>query len=317
MDEIKSVDVVIIGGGPAGCSCALYTSRSSLTTIILDKNPDAGALAITNKIANYPGTPGKLSGEQLLTQMRSQAIDYGAEYLQTQVYGVDLSSDSKIVYTPDGVFSGKTLVLATGAMGRTSFIEGEEQYLGKGVSYCATCDAAFFKGQDVAVYGENQEAVDEALVLTKFASTVHWITKRSPSKNLKGVSSLETLGNIRPWKRGRIQTIHGDESGVTEVAIKQNNLEQRIPVQGIFIYSSGSKPITDFLHGQVQTDDSGGVSVDANMMSSIPGVWAIGDIRNTPYKQAVVACSDGCIAAMSIDKYLNQREAIQVDWVHQ
>ena len=128
--------------------------------------------------------------------MRNQAIEYGARYLQAQVHEVDVSGENKIVYTPEGVFSGKTLVLATGAMGRTSFLDGEEQYLGRGVSYCATCDAAFFKGQDVAVYGENQESIDEALVLSKFASTVHWVAKRSPSKTLKGVSQLEKLENI-------------------------------------------------------------------------------------------------------------------------
>ena len=317
MDEIKTVDVLIIGGGPAGCSCALYTSRSSLETLILDKNPDAGALAITSKIANYPGTPGRLSGEQLLTQMRDQAIEYGSSYLQTQVYGVDLSGERKIVYTPEGVFSGKALVLATGAMGRTSFLDGEEEYLGKGVSYCATCDAAFFKNQDVAVYGENQESIDEALVLTKFAKTVHWVMKRSPSKNLKGASHLEKLDNVRVWKRGKVTTILGDDSGVTEIEIKQNSEQLKIPVQGVFIYSSGSKPITDFLHNQITLNRSGGVSVDAHMMTSMQGVWAIGDIRNTPYKQAVVACADGCIAAMAIDKYLNQRESVQVDWVHQ
>jgi len=317
MDKESCFDVLIIGGGPAGCSCALYTARSSLKTLIIDKNPDAGALAITSKIANYPGTPGRLSGEQLLQQMRNQAIEYGARYLQAQVYGADVSSENKIVYTPEGVFSGKTLVLATGAMGRTSFLDGEEQYLGRGVSYCATCDAAFFKGQDVAVYGENQESIDEALVLSKFASTVHWVAKRSPSKTLKGVSQLEKLENIRIWKRGKIKTIFGDDSGVAGIDIKLNSSELRIPVQGVFIYSSGSKPITDFLHGQVNLDSSGGVSVDAHMMTSVPGIWAIGDIRNTPYKQAVVACSDGCIAAMAIDKYLNQRDAVQVDWVHQ
>ena len=317
MDEIKNVDVLIIGGGPAGCSCALYTARSSLDTLILDKNPDAGALAITSKIANYPGTPGRLSGEHLLTQMRDQAIEYGSSYLQTQVYGVDLSGEQKIVYTPEGVFKGKALVLATGAMGRTSFLDGEEEYLGKGVSYCATCDAAFFKNQNVAVYGENQESIDEALVLTKFATTVHWITKRSPNKSLKGVRQLENLDNVCLWKRGKLTTILGDDSGVTGIEIKQNSEKLKIPVQGVFIYSSGSKPITDFLHNQITLKRSGGVSVDAHMMTSMQGVWAIGDIRNTPYKQAVVACADGCIAAMAIDKYLNQRESVQVDWVHQ
>ena len=140
MTDINNADVVIIGGGPAGCSCALYTARSNLSTIILDKNPAVGALAITHKIANYPGVAGDASGEELLKTMRDQAISYGAEYKQAQVYGISMSDTEKIVYTPEGTFVGKTLVLATGAMGRASTLPGENEFLGRGVSYCATCD---------------------------------------------------------------------------------------------------------------------------------------------------------------------------------
>ena len=186
MAEMEKYDVVIIGGGPAGCSCALYTARSNLSTIILDKNPAVGALAITHKIANYPGVAGDSSGEELLKIMREQSISYGAKYKQAQVYGISMSESEKIVYTPEGTFAGKTLVLATGAMGRASTLPGENDFLGKGVSYCATCDGVFYKHKEVAVYGSNQEAIDEALVLTKFASTVHWITNSKPS-----ISSVE------------------------------------------------------------------------------------------------------------------------------
>ena len=319
MEASIDSDVLIIGGGPAGCSCALYTSRSSLSTVILDKNPSAGALAITHKIANYPGTPARLSGAQLLEQMRSQAVEYGTEYRKTQVYGVSLEGDKKLVYTPDGCFGCRALVLATGAMGRSSLVKGEDTFLGRGVSYCATCDGAFYKQKEVAVYGENQEAIDEAIHLSKFASKIHWITARPPKQNLSGLEHLEGLAQIQHWKRSKIDEVIGDETGVTSVSIKSKTDSQltELPLEGVFIYSSGSKPITDYLHDQLSLTDEGGVEVDANMMTSIPGVWAIGDIRNTPYKQAVVACSDGCIAAMSIDKYLNQRQGILVDWVHQ
>ena len=319
MEASIDSDVLIIGGGPAGCSCALYTSRSSLSTVILDKNPSAGALAITHKIANYPGTPARLSGAQLLEQMRSQAVEYETEYRKTQVYGVSLEGDKKLVYTPDGCFGCRALVLATGAMGRSSLVKGEDTFLGRGVSYCATCDGAFYKQKEVAVYGENQEAIDEAIHLSKFASKIHWITARPPKQNLSGLEHLEGLAQIQHWKRSKIDEVIGDETGVTSVSIKSKTDSQltELPLEGVFIYSSGSKPITDYLHDQLSLTDEGGVEVDANMMTSIPGVWAIGDIRNTPYKQAVVACSDGCIAAMSIDKYLNQRQGILVDWVHQ
>ena len=153
MSDFIDTDVLIIGGGPAGCACALYTARSALNTIILDKNPSVGALAITHKIANYPGVDADTSGADLLKTMRDQAVSYGADYRQAQVYGIDATNDLKVVYTPEGTFRGKTLVLATGAMGRTSTLPGEDTFLGRGVSYCATCDGAFYKNQEVAVYG--------------------------------------------------------------------------------------------------------------------------------------------------------------------
>ena len=318
MTEMEKFDVVIIGGGPAGCSCALYTARSNLSTIILDKNPAVGALAITHKIANYPGVAGDFSGEELLKIMRDQSISYGAKYKQAQVYGIRMTESEKFVYTPEGTFAGKTLVLATGAMGRASTLPGENEYLGKGVSYCATCDGAFYKQKEVAVYGSNQEAIDEALVLTRFASTVHWITKSKPNMNSVEVQILLNANNLKHWKRTRLTSIQGDDQGVNSVTVKSSgdNVEQEILVQGAFVYSTGSLPITDYLQEQIPVNPNGGVRVNNDMMTDIEGVWAIGDIRNTPFKQAVVACSDGCIAAMAIDKYLNQRKDIRVDWIH-
>ena len=318
MSESSIYDVIIIGGGPAGCSCALYTSRSSLKTCILDKNQNVGALAITHKIANYPGFSQEISGADLLKAMREQAISYGSEYVQTQVYGVDLSSDIKTVYTPEGEYRGRTLVLATGAMGRTSTLLGESEFLGRGVSYCATCDAAFYKGEDVGVYGSNQEAVDEALVLTKFASTVHWITNTKPKKSIIGAEKLLTSPNIKHWERTRLLSIHGSTEGVEKIELKLSSESNPVDlkVTGVFVYATGTLPITDFLHGQVSVNSEGGIKVSESMETDTQGVWAIGDIRNTPYKQAIVACSDGCIAAMAIDKFLNQRKDIRVDWVH-
>ena len=318
MSKVIDADVIIVGGGPAGCACALYTARSALKTYILDKNPAVGALAITHKIANYPGVPADTSGADLLRIMREQAISYGAHYHQVQVYGMDLANSERLIYTPDGTYRGKTLVLATGAMGRTATLPGEDDYLGRGVSYCATCDGAFYKNQQVAVYGSNQEAIDEALVLTKFAATVHWIFNSKPNANSTGLLQLQSAANVQAWKRTRVLSIGGDESGVTNIKLQQTNCrdEVNLNVSGIFVYSAGSLPITDYLNGQLSLNDEGGVIVNSDMMTQLNGVWAIGDIRNTPFKQAVVACSDGCIAAMSIDKFLNQRKKVRVDWVH-
>ena len=291
--EIIETDVAIVGGGPAGCTCALYTSRSNLNTVIIDKNPSVGALAITHQIANYPGVPVDISGEKLLTLMREQAVQYGTDYRRAQVFGIDVAEDWKTVYTPEGTFKAKALVLASGAMGRPASFKGEADFLGKGVSYCATCDGAFYKNREVAVVGANKEAIEEAM-------------------------ELMDSSNIKHWSRTRLLEIIGNDMGVNGVVVKNKQEEEPInlDLEGVFVYMSGSKPITDFLGDQIALKEDGGVIVDDFMSTNSDGVWAIGDIRNTPFKQAVVAASDGCIAAMSIDRYLNSRKNIRVDWIH-
>lgn len=316
--EIFEFDVVIIGGGPAGCTCALYTSRADFNTAILDKNPAVGALAITHKIANYPGIVGDISGSALLDMMREQAIAFGTTYHRAQVFGIDVEGELKKVYTPEGTFVGRALVLATGAMGRKPSISGEAEFLGRGVSYCATCDGAFFRDSEVAVVGYNQEAVEEAQVLTKFASTVHWLTVGKPQLENAHVQALLERPNIKHWNSTRVLSIQGNETGVTDVSIKTHGDSQAVslPVEGIFVYKSGSKPIIDFIGGQLALNEKGGVEVNELMATSMDGVWAIGDIRNTPFKQAVVAAGDGCIAAMEIDRFLNNRTGVKPDWDH-
>ena len=316
--ETYEFDVAIVGGGPAGCTCALYTSRADLKTVILDKNPAVGALAITHKIANYPGAPGDISGNDLLDVMRDQAVEFGATYRRAQVFGIDVSGEHKKVYTPEGTFVARARVLATGAMGRKSSLTGESEYLGRGVSYCATCDGAFYREKEVAVYGLNPEAMEEAQFLTKFASTVHWLTNKSPQSDDRHVQALLEKPNVKHWDRTRLMEIQGDQAGVTSIIKKDKANEETsaLPVEGVFVYQSGSRPITDYVGPEIDMDNKGGVMVDETMMTNIEGVWAIGDIRNTPFQQAVVAASDGCIAAMSIDRFVNQRKVIKPDWDH-
>ena len=311
-------DVVIVGGGPAGCACALYTSRADLKTVILDKNPAVGALAITHKIANYPGVPGNVSGEDLLTTMREQAIAFGTHYQRAQVFSLDVNGPKKQVFTPEGTFVSRALVLATGAMGRTASFKGEAEFLGRGVSYCATCDAAFYRDRDVAVVGSNPEAIEEAQVLTKFAATVHWITFKAPPLEDPHSQALLSMANVKHWNRSRLLAIQGDSMGVKGITVKPKDQKTpfEMPVEGVFVYQNGSKPITDFLGDQVQLKADGGVKVDEFMATNLEGIWAIGDIRNTPFKQAVVAAGDGCIAAMAIDRFLNSRKGIRPDWDH-
>jgi thioredoxin reductase (NADPH) len=261
-----------------------------------------------------------MSGEALLDQMRQQAIDYGTDYRRAQVFLVECKGDEKIVYTPEATFKARALVLASGAMGRKPSIKGEEEFLGRGVSYCATCDGAFYRDSEVAVVGSNKEAIEEAEFLTKFASTVHWFTASEPKGEDPAVAHLLANENVRHWTKVPVQSIEveGDASGVTAMQYKNFGDEKAhtLPVEGVFIYVAGSKPITDFLEGQVTFKDDGGVEVDEEMATSLPGVFAIGDIRNTPYKQVVVAAADGCVAAMAIEKYLKGLKKIRVDWIH-
>lgn len=341
--EVVECDVAIIGGGPAGCTAALYTARADLSTVILDKNPASGALAITSHIANYPGVDATITGEDLLTQMRKQAVDYGARYERAQVFMIDTTEDetgdgtyTKTVYTPDYTVRARSLILATGAMGRAGKpFPGEKDFLGSGVSYCATCDGAFYRDAVVAVYGASTEAIEEALFLTKFAKRLHWITSVDISKETEGgiernkiidqdlMEQLLAKDNVEHWERTKFIGVEGDMSGVNGVKVKRLGMkgaakEEVIAVEGAFIYGAagGSKPLTDFCQSKVDLDEGGGVVVDEDMKTSCDGVYAIGDIRNTDYKQVVVAAADGCIAAMSIEKFLNNRKSVKVDWIH-
>jgi len=338
--EVIEVDVAIVGGGPAGCTCALYTSRADLSTVILDKNPASGALAITSHIANYPGVDRTMSGSDLLTQMRDQTIQYGTRYERAQVFMIDVTAEetgdeiyNKCVYTPELTVKARSLVLATGAMGRAGNpLPGEKEYLGQGVSYCATCDGAFYRDAAVAVYGITTEAIEEAMYLTKFASVVYWITSLCISKDTAGglernkvldqdlLEQLFAKDNVVHMERTKLVEVLGDMSGVNGVRIKKPDAEDEeiLEVEGAFIYGAGggSKPITDFCQSKVDLDENGGVIVDENMKTSVDGVYAIGDIRNTDYKQVVVAAADGCIAAMAVEKFLNNRKMVKVDWIH-
>jgi thioredoxin reductase (NADPH) len=180
-------DVVIIGGGPAGATAAIYTSRAGLSTLVIDKGLTAGALGITGKIANYPGVLEEISGAELLERMRNQARSFGAEFISDKVIGTDLLPEVKTVFGNAGNYISHSVIIATGSMGRGTHIKGEEELLGHGVSYCATCDAAFFRNQEVVVAGSSDEAIEEALFLTRFVSRVHFFC---PTPELKAPQHL-------------------------------------------------------------------------------------------------------------------------------
>lgn len=311
----QSYDVVIIGGGPGGASAAIYTARSDLKTLVIDKGLTAGALGVTAKISNYPGIMGPVSGAELVEIMRKQAESFGAKFLTDKVIGVDLHGNPKSVMAGTGSFTAKALILASGAMGRTSQTPGEEELLGRGVSYCATCDGAFFRGKPVAVVGNNDEAAEEALFLTKYTGQVNLIVP-TPNLNLRPGLMEEVTANpaihVRLGTRLREVVGNGKVSGVRIQS--RGGQAEVLPVDGAFIYLQGAKPITDYLLGQLETTPEGCLVVDKEMQTSIPGVFAIGDLLCTHIKQAVIAASDGVIAAMAADKFVHGRDKFQLDW---
>lgn len=311
----KLFDVIIIGGGPAGLSAAQYAARANLSTLILDKSPLAGALAYTDKIENYPGFIEPVSGKELLEIFRNQAIKFGAEYIETQVVAVTLEGDIKEIQAMEQVFNGKTVVIATGSMGRKPSIQGEEKFLGKGVSYCAVCDAAFFRDQTVCVIGDSEEAVKEAEMLTEFAGKVYMI---SPSNELKISADMPPLNHekVSVITGHKVIAIDGDEF-VTDVRIKNidTGTEQDIVMDGVFVYLHGSKPIIDFLDSSVSLSEQECVMTHRTMQTSIPGVFAAGDVTCAEVRQVVVAAGFGCIAALSAEKYIRQRKRMRYDWV--
>jgi thioredoxin reductase (NADPH) len=308
-------DVIIIGGGPAGASAAIYTARANLRTLVIDKGVTAGALGVTSEISNYPGVVGPVSGAELVEIMRGQAESFGAKFLVDKVVGVDLDSDPKMVMAGTGAFHTRALILATGSMGRTTTIPGEEEFLGRGVSYCATCDGAFFKNRTVAVVGNNDEAVEEALFLTKFAGRVHLIVP-TPALNarppLAEAATHNPVIEMRLGTRLREVVGNGKLQGL-RIRPRQGD-EEMLPVDGAFIYLQGAKPITDYLGDRLETTPEGCLAVDREMATSMPGVYAVGDLLCTHVKQAVIAAADGVIAAMAADKFLRGRSELRTDW---
>lgn len=313
--ENQQYDVIIVGGGPAGTTAAIYTSRAGLSTLVIDKGLTAGALGITSRIANYPGITEEISGAELLGRMRTQAKTFGAHYLFDRVIGVDFSGSEKMIFGNTDTYTSKAVILATGSMGRGNRVKGEDDLLGRGVSYCATCDAAFFRGQVVAVAGNSDEAVEEALYLAKFVKTVHFLSP-TPEVNVSHEQAEELIHH--PGVVYHPGTVLREIMGVEKVTGVKVGIrgegEKEIQVSGAFIYLQGGKPVTEFLLGQLPIDGQGYLVVDDEYRTSIEGVYAVGDMVHHQVKQAVVAAAQGAVAGMAVEKYLRNRKSIQPDW---
>lgn len=300
-------DVVIIGAGPAGASAAIYAARAKMKTLVLDKAPGTGALALTNKIANYPGVRGEVTGQQLVDIMRRQAVDFGARFVQANVQGVYLAGETKEVFTPEAVFRGRSVIVATGATERGRKLPGEEQFLGRGVSYCATCDAAFYNQKHVAVLGDNEQALEEALFLTKFASLVHLVIPGKKLLGTEGNDDLPELSNLRYHFQHRPEGIVGGEEIEGVAVTGPDGRSDVIRAAGVFIFLSGGRPSTGFLMGALPLHENGHLVVAPDMSTPVEGVFAAGDVRKGPVKQVVLAAADGALAAIAADRHVNRR----------
>jgi thioredoxin reductase (NADPH) len=313
MSDTENIyDVLIIGGGPAGLSAAQYASRSKLKTLVIDKSRTAGALAYTGHIENYPGLTRPVSGRELLDMFREQAVSFGAEVVAAQVVGVKLDGETKEVFTMEGGYKGKSIIIATGSMGRKASIKGEAEFLGRGVSYCAVCDAAFFKGKVVCVIGNSEEAVKEAGYLTRFAETVYLISP-TPKLKVEDHPALEAQ-NLKVLLGHTVASIEGGDSVEKIRLVDEAKKESELLMAGVFVYIHGSKPIVDFLYGSVPLTEEECIDANRMMETHIPGVFAAGDVRCTEIRQVVTAASDGAIAALSAEKFLHHRSRHKYDW---
>lgn len=299
-------DVIIIGGGPAGISAGMYAARAALKTVLLEKGMPGGQASTTDKIENYPGFPAGIPGPDLMLKMDEQARNFGMEVRFTEVLSVSQTQDGNFaVITFDGDITGKTLIISTGAQSKSLGVPGEEQFRGRGVSYCATCDGAFFQGKTVAVLGGGDSAIQEGIYLTKFAEKVYIIHRRG---ELRATKVLQEKALAHPRIEFLLDTVvtnilGGDKVEAVRVKRVSTGEEKAVAVNGVFVYI-GKEPSTELFRGFIDIDERGYIPTDAKMQTSRRGVFAAGDVRQTPLRQVVTAVADGAIAAVAADEYI-------------
>lgn len=298
-------DTIIIGGGPAGLSAGIYAARSRLNAILIEKLAPGGQMMVADAVENYPGFPGGISGPDLSAAMECQARDLGLEIVSSEVCSVNFSGAEKTVATSDGKLRAPTVIIATGAALRTLGIPGEDRLTGRGVSYCATCDGAFFRDKEIAVIGGGNAAVQDAVFLTRFASKVTIIHRRDALRATK-ILQERALKNPKieiAWNSVAVE-IQGDAK-VQSIVIEdvKNGSRRALPVDGVFVLV-GTDPNTELLRGHIVLDPEGYIVTDEDMRTNVPGVFAAGDCRRKTLRQMVTAAADGAIAAISAERYI-------------
>ncbi len=298
-------DVITIGGGPAGLTAGLYTSRARLNSLLIERGLFGGQITEAELVENFPGFPQGISGFELGQLMHQQAIKYELETLQAEVTGIKLQDEQKVLMTSHGEFLTKAVIIANGSERQKLGVPGEEEFTGKGVSYCATCDAAFFRDLPVAVAGGSDAAITEALHITKFANKVTVIHRRD---QLRAVRILQEKAFAEPKIDFLWDTVVDEIEGEGMVkGLRLHNVKTGqkfdLDVSGVFI-SIGLKPNTDYLKGVVPLDDTGHIITNDRMETEIPGIFAAGDVRYDSARQAITAAGDGATAAIYAQKYI-------------
>lgn len=307
-------DALILGSGPAGYTAAIYLGRAGYKPLVIAGalNP-GGQLINTSQVENFPGFPQGILGPDLMDQMRIQAEHFGAQIEYDDVTSVDFSNETKQVTTDGGDrYLSKTVLICTGSQYRKLGVPGEREYSGRGVSYCATCDGFFFKGKPIIVVGGGDSAMEDADFLTRFSSLIKLIHRRDTFRASKiMVDRVRSREAINLLLNTVVTRIRGDESGVTSVDIRNTDTgsEDTLPTQGVFV-AIGSVPETSFLNNAIDLDHDGYILVDgASTRTSIPGVFAAGDVADQVYRQAISAAGMGCRAALDAQEYLRQSVA--------
>ena len=301
-------DVIIIGGGPAGLTAAIYLARAKYRTLVLEKEKIGGQITITHEVVNYPGVF-KTSGQELTETMRAQAESFGAEFMLTEVEGLNLSGDVKTVKTARGEFQAFGVLLATGAHPRMVGFRGEEEFRGRGVAYCATCDGEFFTGKEVFVVGGGFAAAEEAVFLTKYARHVHILIRREDFSCARSVAdAAKNHPKITVHYHTQVESVSGDRvlrsircrnSQTGEVTEYRDPGGENI---GVFVFA-GYAPATALVKGLAELDEQGYVMTDRSMKTSVDGLYAAGDVCQKQLRQVVTAVGDGALAATELEKY--------------
>lgn len=310
-------DVIIIGAGPAGLAAGLYASRARLKTLIIEKEKAGGQIVTTDEVANYPGSIENATGPTLIARMEEQAKEFGAEFILDTIVDAKLEGETKVLIGEKEEYQSKTVIIATGANPRAIGCPGEKELVGRGVSYCATCDAAFFEDLEVFVVGGGDTAVEEGMYLAKFARKVTIVHRRDELRAAKSIQE-KAFANDRMhfmWD-STVEEIKGD--GIVESMIVKNTktgetteivAHEDDGTFGIFPFI-GFIPATKLFEGKVEMED-GYIPTDANMKTNIDGVFAAGDVRVTPLRQVVTAAADGAIAAVQAEKYIDVLEGTE------